>query len=70
MFTKRLKPKTTEIFDTYWRFSAKRQKILFARINSQPIQSSVEDNYLYGKLEFIVKWMVVISSIERSQEMI
>ena len=37
IFTKRLKPKKTEVFDTYWRFSAKRQKIFFARIKSQPI---------------------------------
>lgn len=35
-FTKRQKPKYTEAFDTYWRFSAMRQKIYFSRINSQP----------------------------------
>ena len=36
LFTRRLKPKKTEVFDTYWRFSAKRQKIFFARIKSRP----------------------------------
>lgn len=34
-FVKKLRPKKTEAFDTYWRFAASRQEIFFARINSQ-----------------------------------
>ena len=36
IINKRLEPKRTKAFDTYWHFAAERQKVFFSRLNSNP----------------------------------
>lgn len=45
IFTKRAKPKTSVVYDTYWKFAAERQNVFFNRINGKHIPWT-DDNIL------------------------
>lgn len=45
IFSKRLTPRPTVVFDTYWRFAAKRQEVFFARLKGLP-QPWTDDSIL------------------------